>query len=90
MGKHIEPALGAASFSCPHCGAIAQQTWWRLFLSEFPKKWRLQVVKPSVFGAKTSTKINDEDEGDDDEEARQRNVRSRKAIKKTPPNLHGT
>jgi hypothetical protein len=32
--KEIVPALGLESFSCPHveCGAIAHQTWFRLFV----------------------------------------------------------
>jgi hypothetical protein len=30
--KPVEPQLGAASFTCPHCGAVAHQTWYRLFL----------------------------------------------------------
>jgi hypothetical protein len=28
-GKVVPPALGADSFSCPHCGALAHQTWYR-------------------------------------------------------------
>lgn len=30
-GKEIVPALGLDSFSCPHCSAIAHQTWFQLF-----------------------------------------------------------
>lgn len=26
----VEPTLGAESFSCPHCGALAHQTWFQL------------------------------------------------------------
>jgi hypothetical protein len=25
--KRVEPAIGLVSFSCPHCGALAHQTW---------------------------------------------------------------
>jgi hypothetical protein len=28
----IEPQLGAESFSCPHCNAVAHQDWYSLFL----------------------------------------------------------
>src|ERR1700724_2840960 len=28
----IEPQLGAESFSCPHCNAVAHQDWFSLFL----------------------------------------------------------
>ena len=33
MASHeVEPKLGAESFSCPHCNAVAQQDWYSLFL----------------------------------------------------------
>jgi Domain of unknown function (DUF4145) len=33
MGSHdVEPQLGAESFSCPHCHAVAHQDWYSLFL----------------------------------------------------------
>jgi hypothetical protein len=30
--NNIEPQLGAESFSCPHCNAVAHQDWYSLFL----------------------------------------------------------
>ena len=30
--QDIEPRLGAGSFSCPHCNAVANQDWYSLFL----------------------------------------------------------
>src|SRR3984893_18697920 len=30
----IEPQLGAESFSCPHCHALAHQDWYSLFLKQ--------------------------------------------------------
>jgi hypothetical protein len=30
MPKSLPPALGLNSFSCPHCGALAHQTWFAL------------------------------------------------------------
>lgn len=27
--KYIAPTVYASSFTCPHCGAISQQGWWR-------------------------------------------------------------
>jgi hypothetical protein len=30
--QDIEPRLGAESFSCPHCNALANQDWYSLFL----------------------------------------------------------
>jgi hypothetical protein len=37
--KQIVPALGLDSFTCPHvnCGAIAHQTWFRLYVLRFDK-----------------------------------------------------
>lgn len=33
MDSHaVEPQLGAESFSCPHCNAVAHQDWYGLFL----------------------------------------------------------
>jgi hypothetical protein len=29
--KHQEPSISSSSFSCPHCGALAQQIWHMLF-----------------------------------------------------------
>jgi hypothetical protein len=29
--KRVEPSISAASFNCPHCGALSQQTWHMLF-----------------------------------------------------------
>jgi hypothetical protein len=26
--KYVAPSFGAASFSCPHCGALAHQEWF--------------------------------------------------------------
>ena len=26
--KYIQPTVNAGSFTCPHCGAISQQSWW--------------------------------------------------------------
>jgi hypothetical protein len=36
VAKHVEPAIDLESFSCPHCGALAQQTWIRLFGKVIP------------------------------------------------------
>jgi hypothetical protein len=38
-GKEIVPALGLESFSCPHvnCGAIAHQSWFKLYIDGYEK-----------------------------------------------------
>jgi hypothetical protein len=39
MSKQVVPALGLESFSCPHvnCGAIAHQSWFKLFADRYGK-----------------------------------------------------
>jgi hypothetical protein len=36
--KTVTPALGTKSFTCPHCGAIAHQTWFKTFAHSYPSK----------------------------------------------------
>jgi hypothetical protein len=35
--KPVEPQLGAESFSCPHCGALSHQTWFKVFVTNYDK-----------------------------------------------------
>ncbi|SOZ48681.1 conserved hypothetical protein [Cupriavidus taiwanensis] len=37
MSKHVPPSIDSVSFSCPHCGALASQTWYRLDAEELNK-----------------------------------------------------
>lgn len=46
--KVIEPELGIDSFSCPHCHAIAHQTWFHLLIHEYGRR----DERPFVFGGK--------------------------------------
>jgi hypothetical protein len=39
-GKTTPPALGEQSFSCPHCGALAHQNWYRALGDQFEKDHR--------------------------------------------------
>jgi hypothetical protein len=32
VSHDVEPQLGADSFSCPHCNAVAHRDWFSLFL----------------------------------------------------------
>jgi hypothetical protein len=32
----VVPSLGAASFSCPHCGALAHQSWLSVWAKSYP------------------------------------------------------
>jgi hypothetical protein len=42
--KQITPALALDSYSCPHCGALSHQHWFRTFAAGFERG-----KKPSVF-----------------------------------------
>lgn len=35
MPKTVSPDLGLESYSCPHCGALAHQSWYRVFIDVF-------------------------------------------------------
>jgi hypothetical protein len=61
MPEAVVPRLGAESFSCPHCGAISHQNWYKLFLSPFRNEDRPSVLsRAGVLGYVPS----DEDEVD--------------------------
>jgi hypothetical protein len=36
--KGMTPLLAADSFTCPHCGAMAHQTWFKLYVSSYEEK----------------------------------------------------
>ena len=38
MSEMVAPVLGAKSFTCPHCGAISHQTWFKTFAHSYAKK----------------------------------------------------
>jgi hypothetical protein len=46
--KSIPPSLGAKSFSCPHCNAVAHQTWFKLFSDGYQKDGRPWMPDPEV------------------------------------------
>jgi Domain of unknown function (DUF4145) len=33
--KYVSPSISAHSFSCPHCGTLAHQTWFRLYGDDY-------------------------------------------------------
>ena len=47
--KTVPPTLGADSFSCPHCGALAHQTWFNLFASPFAKDQKPSMPNSEIF-----------------------------------------
>jgi Domain of unknown function (DUF4145) len=57
--KVVPPTLGADSFSCPHCGALAHQTWLSLFATHFEKDQKpIMPDSQMVDNIKKSTDID--------------------------------
>lgn len=48
MPKIVPPELGAESFACPHCGAHAHQTWFRLFATRSTKGQKPKLPTPDL------------------------------------------
>jgi Domain of unknown function (DUF4145) len=46
--KSAPPQLGLDSFSCPHCGALAHQHWFRVLVKSYPRSARPQVFGPDL------------------------------------------
>jgi hypothetical protein len=62
--KEVIPALGLDSFSCPHCGALAEQYWFRVFARSFPKG-----KKPFVMHLPAFQQVNTREMEDDEKRA---------------------
>ncbi len=59
--KQIEPLLGAESFSCPHCGAIAHQTWYKALLITYERNKKPAVVQyDAVLDTRTRAVVMEE------------------------------
>jgi hypothetical protein len=46
--KIAPPQLGAKSFSCPHCGALADQTWYKVFVDTYKKEDGPRIQDPQI------------------------------------------
>lgn len=47
VNKSVQPDFGAMSFSCPHCGALAHQTWYSTYaaaIREPPRKLNIDQL----------------------------------------------
>src|SRR6516225_3593744 len=53
--QDIEPRLGAESFSCPHCNALANQDWYSLFLKP-ENAVEVLVLTPETVNVRTEGK----------------------------------
>jgi hypothetical protein len=47
-GKSVTPALGSKSFTCPHCGALAHQTWLRPYVDNYGKDQPPTMPAPDI------------------------------------------
>jgi hypothetical protein len=46
--KTVRPALGAQSFTCAHCGALAHQTWLRPYVDTYSKDQTPSMPAPDI------------------------------------------
>jgi hypothetical protein len=62
--KTVTPALGAQSFTCPHCGAISHQTWYQLYAQRYEKEskpWVLDITEIERIKDNTLAAENEDD-----------------------------
>jgi hypothetical protein len=59
--KEVTPRLGLDSFSCPHCGALAQQHWFRVFLTSHEKGRNPIILERTDFDAVDISKFEDDE-----------------------------
>jgi hypothetical protein len=58
MGKqHIEPSIDLVSFSCPHCGALAHQTWFDVYADRIEEGAPHRETRLSLAGVLTDPTI---------------------------------
>jgi Domain of unknown function (DUF4145) len=60
----VPPSLGADSFSCPHCGALAHQHWFNVALTEQSKAGKPSVLTPEMVQDLQNIIKNDAQNGD--------------------------
>src|SRR5258708_6484372 len=44
------PSISATSFNCPHCGALAQQFWWKLLADAYKRGEHPGLIYPHELG----------------------------------------
>jgi Domain of unknown function (DUF4145) len=60
--KEVVPQLGLDSFSCPHCGALAHQHWFQVFVSSYEKGKKPFVYERAGFEAADTSGFDESDE----------------------------
>ena len=63
----VEPSLGAELFSCPHCGALAQQNWYKGYLVHFGRSEKPLLIQHNAA-------MDERAKETEDKYARKRNV----------------
>src|ERR1700761_6632753 len=60
--KTVVPALGDNSFTCPHCGAVSHQTWYKAFLTRYDKDDKPWIPAPdTIEWIKTDRELTDKE-----------------------------
>lgn len=60
MKSVTPPQLGAKSYSCPQCGALAHQNWFKVFLNDYGRDEKPDVVTYDSLKNFNISKISDE------------------------------
>lgn len=58
----VAPSLGLDSYSCPHCGALAHQYWYRVFIENFGRDRKPLLLDPTSIDWDLIEKISDDDD----------------------------
>jgi Domain of unknown function (DUF4145) len=73
----VPPSFGAESFSCPHCGALAHQKWFKVIPESFERGAKPHVLTPEVANnMRKQAKASDDDADDNADEKENNHVRA--------------
>lgn len=61
MSKAVPPQLGAESFSCPHCGAFAEQYWLRVLVKSLRRHTKPVIITTQDLQDFDLSKIGDKE-----------------------------
>jgi hypothetical protein len=59
--KEVTPGLGLDAFSCPHCGAFADQHWFKMFAQSFNRNDKPFVFTTDAFQQTTPKGMEEKD-----------------------------
>ncbi len=61
QGRYVAPSVFESAFSCPHCGALANQTWYKVFVQRL-REGLPAIVDPSKLDGLKFTEVKDIEE----------------------------